>query len=145
MKICISNHASRWAKKAYEAEIPEQIMRPYRELIKAPDAWLWQKVWTSDTRKPFKVIHGMGYSGAMAHRTAALDAGCSLVMGHLHAHAGISVIKTETQEIWGANAGCLIDPDAYAFEYGRDNRFKPTLGTTVVCDDGRTPLWVPLK
>lgn len=144
MKVNISNHASRWAKKAFEAEIPQQVMKPYRELIKAPDGWIWNKVWTSDTRKPFKTIHGMGYSGAIAHRTAALDAGCSLAMGHLHSHAGVSIIKTEIQEIWGANGGCLIDPDAYAFEYGRDSRFKPTLGALVVLGNGKSPWWIPL-
>lgn len=144
MKVCISNHATRWAKKAFEADIPEQVLRPYRELIKAPDGWQWAKYWDIETANRFRVIHGMGYSGMNGHRTAALDLGLSVVMGHLHAHAGTATIQVEGSKRWGMNVGCLIEPEAYAFHYGKDCRFKPTLGTGVVLDNGRVPFWIPL-
>jgi hypothetical protein len=145
MKVCTSNHGIRWMKKAAEAQIPSELMRSYREVIQAPDGWIWQDAWVfRQLRHPFRVIHGMGYSGMNGHRTAALDGGISTAIGHLHAHAGIAYITTSGQTIWGMNTGCLIDVAAYAFQYGKDARFKPSLGLSVVFDEGRTPIWFPL-
>jgi hypothetical protein len=144
MKLALSNHGTRWARKASEAEIPSQMMRKYEEVIGSPPGWEWKYQWVIRTKRPFRIIHGMGYSGQNGHRMAALDGGISTVIGHLHSHAGIAFIKSSHQNIWGMNSGCLIDNEAYAFEYGRDNRFKPCLGVSVVLDSGRTPVWVPL-
>jgi hypothetical protein len=47
--------------------------------------------------------------------------------------------------IWAANSGCLIDVEAYVFNYGKESRFKPTLGCSVVIDDGRTPIFIPYE
>jgi hypothetical protein len=146
MKIAISNHGMRWFKKAAACEIPSQMIRDYREVLGMPQEWLFKEKWIIDSVKnPFMMIHGMGYSGAMAHRTAALDAGMSLVHGHLHSHAGISHISTAGQRSWGMNVGCLIDVDSYAFKYGRDSRFKPCLGAGVIINGGATPIWLPYE
>lgn len=120
------------------------LMRTYKDVIEAPAGWNWKRTWTYDKLKhPFRMIHGMGYSGQNGHRTAAIDAGISTVHGHLHSHAGIAYIKTEAVEIWGMNVGCLIDEEEYAFEYGKDSRFKPCLGVGVIFDQGKTPVWIP--
>jgi len=144
MMLCISNHGMRWIKKASAAEIPSQMMRTYQEVLNAPDGWRWQHEWGfKNLKHPFRVIHGMGYSGMNGHRTAALDAGVSTAIGHLHSHAGISYITTSGLNIWGMNTGCLIDVEAYAFKYGKDLRFKPCLGASVILDNGRLPIWLP--
>jgi UDP-2,3-diacylglucosamine pyrophosphatase LpxH len=145
MKLAISNHGMRWARKAFEAEIPSQMLIPYQKLINAPRSWKWRDKWEIASKHPMTMIHGMGYSGQNGHRNAAIDAGMSVVMGHLHANAGISYIKTEHQRFWGFNTGCLIDEDAIAFEYGKYNRNKPVLGVGVVVDDGLTPIFVPYE
>lgn len=146
MKVAISNHGVRYWKKALEAELPSQLIREYREVIEAPEGWVWKQSWVfKNLKKPFRMIHGMGYSGQNGHRAAALDAGISTVIGHLHAHAGVAHIITEDNSIWGMNSGCLIDLEAYAFEYGRDHRYKPALGLSVVLDSGRTPIWIPYR
>lgn len=146
MKIAISNHGVRWAKKAFEAEIPSQMIRPYQELLGAPKGWVWQPEWIIEgSRKRFRMIHGMGYSGMNGHRTAALDAGMSTIIGHLHSHSGISYIKTSGQFIWGMNVGSLIDETAFAFNYGKDSRFKSVLTIGVVVDGGLTPILIPYE
>lgn len=142
-KIAISNHGMRWFKKASAAEIPSQMIRHYKEVLGMPDTWVFQDRWDfDDIKHPFSMIHGMGYSGQFAHRTAALDLGRSVVHGHL-VHSGISHIKTSTQKIWGMCVGCLIDVPSYAFKYGKDSRFKPCLGAGIISQEGRTPLWFP--
>lgn len=146
MKLATSNHGLRWAKRASEASIPSQMLRRYQELILAPPRWQWRDSWVfTDFKRPFRMVHGVGYSGMNGHRTAAVDAGMSTIIGHLHSHAGISYIKTERSNIWGFNSGCLIDPEAYAFSYGKDSRFKPCLGAGVIAGGGSMPLWIPLE
>jgi hypothetical protein len=143
MKICTSNHGLRWAKKAFKAGIPSQMIVPYQKLIEAPKEWRWKDHWVTNTKCPWYVFHGMGYSGMYAARTAALDNGMNTVFGHLHSSAAIMPIVTRNKQIYGMNVGCLIDTEAYAFHYGKDNRWKPWLGVGVVVDDGRYPILIP--
>jgi hypothetical protein len=144
MKIAISNHGMRWFKKAAAAEIPSQMIRDYQQVLGMPDGWIFKQRWDFDTKHPFSMIHGMGYGGYSAQRTMALDLGRSVVHGHL-VHAGIAHVKTATQNIWGMCVGCLIDPEQYAFKYGKDSRFKPCLGVGVITNEGRIPNWIPLE
>lgn len=143
MKLAISNHGLRWVRKASNAQIPVEIIRDYRDIIDAPKGWQWRDKWLVESKHPFLVLHGMGYSGQTAYRQIALDHGISVAHGHLHSGAGISYIKTDHQKIWGFNTGCLINPVKFAFKYGRWARFKPSLGIGVVTNGGTTPIWLP--
>ncbi len=58
MKVCISNHGSRWIRKATESEIPSQLLRSYKEMIAAPEGWTWHKKILVKTDKPFLAVHG---------------------------------------------------------------------------------------
>lgn len=143
MRICDSNHRDRWDRKAAASQIPHRLMRPWREVTEAPKGWVWRKRWDINTRHPFTVIHGVGYSGQNATKQMVADYGRSIVHGHLHAGGGVHYVSTAAGTRWGMNSGCLINVDAYAFEYGRDNRLKPTLGLGVVVDNGRRPIFIP--
>ena len=145
MMVCISNHGLRWARKATAAEIPAQCLRAYQDIFNIPRGWVYKEEWNINTKHPFRAIHGMGYSGQNGHRMAALDSGKSTVIGHLHSHAGIVYLKTQNQDLWAMNSGCMIDSESYAFSYGKYNRFKPCLGTSIVFNDGKLPIWVPLE
>lgn len=145
LKLAISNHGLRWARKAAAAEIPSQMMRAYQDVLNTPPSWQWKEEWVFNTKHPFRMIHGMGYSGMNGHRTAAIDAGMSTVIGHLHSHAGIAYVRTQKQKIWGFNVGCLIDVEAYAFKYGKESRFKPCLGVGIILNDGAMPVWIPYE
>jgi hypothetical protein len=144
MLLAESNHGQRWAKKAAFAGIPSVMMRKYQEVLEAPASWHWAHKWlVKASRQHFLMMHGMGYSGMYAYRQMAMNNGISTVHGHLHSGAGIAHIRTEGQSLWGANAGCLIDVQSYAFHYNKDNKFKPDLGCIVVLNGGTTPIWVP--
>lgn len=146
-RVAISNHGMRWAKKAWEAEIPKQMIRGYQEVLGIPKAWQYKYSWVIRAEKrPFTMIHGMGYSGISGHRNAAIDKKMSCVIGHLHSHAGVAVVKNADQhEIWGMNTGCLIDETSFAFHYGRDMRYKPAIGCGVILNGGMTAMWIPLE
>lgn len=147
MRIATSNHGVRWARKAFQAEIPSVLMKQYQEIIEAPPTWKWSDEWIiKNIDSPFRVIHGMGYSGINGHRTAALDAGISTCIGHLHSFAGIAYVTTGMageRTIWGMNTGCLINRKAFCYEYGKWTRMKPNLGVGVVIGSGRTPIFIP--
>lgn len=145
MNLAVSNHGLRWIKKATAAEIPSQLMRSYREIFKFPEGWQWREEWIIKAKYSWRLIHGMGYSGKDGARNATIDAGISTVIGHLHSHAGVNYIQTQGRAdmIWAMNVGCLIDPESYAFKYGKYSRFKGCRGIGVILDDGRMPVWVP--
>jgi len=146
MKLAISNHGIRWLKKATGAMIPSQLLKSYQEIFQTPPGWAWREEWRfTQIRHPFRVIHGLGYSGVNGHRNAVIDSGISTAIGHLHTYAGVSHIKMMGAErLWGINTGCLINPDAIAFKYGKYNRPKPCLGAGIIFDGGRIPVWIPL-
>lgn len=145
MKLAISNHGLRWVKKAIDADIPSQVIKCYRELIEAPKGWHWKERWNiQGSKTKMTMIHGLGYSGMNGHRNAAMDLGTNVIMGHLHSFAGINYINTDQRSIYGFNVGCLIDPESFAFAYGKYNRSKPVLGCGVVLSGGMTPIFIPL-
>ena len=146
MRVCISNHGIRWIRKAVDAQIPTQVLRAYHEIFQIPKSWQYREEWRFNSlRHPFRVVHGMGYSGPRGHINAAIDAGgFSTVIGHLHSHAAVNFIQTNGgARFWAVNTGCLIDVEAFAFKYEKYNRVKPQLGATVVIDQGKTPIFIP--
>lgn len=146
LRLCHSNHGIRPLKRLLEAEIPSIFMRDYKELIGAPDSWQWQRSWMIKTKSPFVVEHGHKWKGVIPHKTAANTNGVSTAIGHHHSKAGIDYMTTEHRgTIWGFNCGCLIDREAYAFEYDKDNAFQPSVGCGVVVDRGRRPIWIALN
>jgi hypothetical protein len=146
MKLATSNHGLRWLRKAAEADIPSQLIIPYRTMIEAPDSWKWADSWDIDCKYPVRMIHGMGYSGQNGHRNAVIDHRRNMIIGHIHSHAGISFVDTGDGMRWGMNVGCLIDnvSGSYAFQYGKYHRHKPVISCGVVLDSGKTPLVIPM-
>lgn len=146
MKLAISNHMLRWVRRAFASEIPKELLRSYQDVIGAPKGWAWKLEWrVSDTKAQWRMIHGMGYSGILGHRNAVIDSGISTVIGHLHSNAGVNYVNTGQGMRWGMNVGCLIDVDAFAFEYNKFDRVKPILGCGVVIDGGLTPIFIPYE
>jgi hypothetical protein len=143
-QVCISNHGLRWLSRAFECNIPTELIIPYKELFNLPDSWIYKEEWRFKTKHPFRAIHGMGYSGMNGARNACVDGQISTVIGHLHSHAGVDFIKTNNDKwIWGMNVGCLIDAPSFAFKYGKYSRYKPMLSVGVILDNGKTPVVVP--
>lgn len=144
MLVCESNHGARWVKKATMAEIPEQLMRSYKDIFRIPETWRYAYKWTIPTKNPFQLIHGVELSGRNPYRQAAEFFSVSTAFGHLHSSAGIAYVETVDKRIWGFNTGSLIDREQYAFKYAKGQKFKANLGCGVIFNEGSTPLWIPL-
>lgn len=144
MSLCLSNHGSRWMRKATEAEIPQEMIVSYQNIVEAPQGWRWARSWKVKSKYPFMMEHGDNWGGQFPHKNAALHNGISTVMGHHHTLAGVEFVKTAGLNVWGFVTGSLIDFESLAFEYAQKHKTKPQLGVGVIMDDGRWPLWVPL-
>lgn len=137
--VCESNHAARPWRRALESGSPAGLLRGLPEALGAPRGWRWAQRWTLDG---VLYIHGEGFSGRNAAITAAERFRRNVVMGHVHAHAGVQYSQGVFDSVWGVNAGALVDADAPAFNYGRHLASRPVLGAAVI--HGRVPQFVPM-
>ena len=145
MKMCHSNHDQRIWRKATESELPSQVIRSIEEIFDFPKSWQLKDMFiVCGTRGEFLIEHGEGFSGINGARDAAIANGIPTIIGHLHANAGVSFIKTRQQSLWSMNVGCLVDPESFAFAYGKYSKMKPTLGAGLVLKGGTHPVYVPL-
>jgi hypothetical protein len=139
VEFCNSNHIERASKRQQEAGVPDEFLVKWSEVIGAPANWRWADSWEFDG---VRYQHGDGYSGINAALHAAQDNGQSTCIGHLHGNAGIVWRGSITRQLFGMHAGCLVDPRAPVFDYGKHSRTKPMLGAGVVVDG--VPQWYPL-
>lgn len=145
MKLCESNHGGRWLKKALDADIPSELLRKHRDVLEAPEGWVWQKRWIIEgSKRRFMAEHGDDWGGQQPHVQAAMHNGISTIMGHHHSLADIRFLVTAMQQMWACVSGSLIDFDQYAFEYAKKNKLKPVSGATVILNGGAIPMFHPL-
>lgn len=140
VQVVTSNHTARPLRKAFEAGIPAQFIKDYKSFLDAPPGWTWSRSVEIDG---VLYHHGEGYSGALGAYKAAMNAMRSTVIGHIHSHGGVTYIQTEFDRLFALNVGCGVDIEAYAFAYGKNCAFKPTLGCGVVLD-GKEAYFIPM-
>lgn len=140
MKICTSNHGSLPFRRAFRYGLPKDLIKSYREILKAPKTWKWADQWEVDG---IVFEHGDPFSGQAAAIKAAEQNMQSTVIGHVHSFAGIQYSANSRHLIFGFNVGCLIDKDAYAFAYAKKIKRKPILGCGIIKDG--VPQFIPMK
>ncbi len=130
MKICIGNHDNRILKAAYKAGIPKAAMKSLEEIYGMPSGWTMADHFMVDN-----VIyeHGDRFgAGAMSHVKAMKSNMRSTVIGHTHITFGVEFAANRDNLLFAANAGCLVDTEAYAMAYGKAYAGKPILGCLVI-------------
>lgn len=139
VRVCTSNHTGRIFKKAFQAGIPKKFLRKVNEFLEAPNSWEWRDHWEVDG---VRYEHGDAQGGMYAARSLALSNRQSTVIGHHHSHGGVNYLANDSDVLFGLNAGCLIDRHTYVFDYGKQAKFKPTLGCGVVLEG--VPQFIPM-
>lgn len=134
--VCTSNHTVRPFKKAFEAGLPAAMMPSYSTMLRAPEGWVWEHSHVIDN---VRYIHGEGKSGQNSHLAFIRAYKQSVVHGHIHSYAAVSY----EGETFGMNAGCLIDPKAYAYAYAKNMPIAVNLGCGIVTD-GRKAVFLPM-
>jgi hypothetical protein len=138
VRVCYGNHDERLFKKLESSGLPKRVLRTMNGILGLPDGWKWADSWDIDG---VVYEHGSQYGGQDAHIKAARNNLCSTVIGHVHAHAGVHYVANRRNLTFGMNAGCLIDPTAYAFEYAR-KQARPVVGCGLVVDG--IPTFLPM-
>ena len=134
-----SNHNNRVFRRACAAGIPKTFLKSYKEFMEAPIGWEFK---THEIIEGVMYEHGDSFSGNMAAKSAALANMRSTVIGHHHNTASIHYMANKERMLFGMNVGCLIDNEAYAFEYNKKNKTQPTLSCGVV--DKGVPILYPM-
>ena len=139
--IIIGNHDERIYKRADEAGIPDFVLKSMKDLYQLPkDIDLVYDVQIDGVT----YVHGHTTKCSAANATEVLtyEYETPVVYGHFHSCAGINYLANKRRLVWGFNLGCLIDVNAYAFEYGRAYKNKPILGVGLVING--QPIYVPM-
>jgi hypothetical protein len=137
--MCTSNHGSLPFRRAFKFGMPSQLLKSYKDILEAPDGWIWADHWTFDG---IMFEHGDPFSGRDAAIKAAEQNMMSTVIGHIHSFAGIQYSANSKHLIFGFNVGCLIDKDKYAFAYAKKNKRKPILGCGIIING--IPTFIPM-
>jgi hypothetical protein len=138
-RVCHSNHTLRPWKRAQESGLPAALVRPVRDVLRAPRRWEWADSWELDG---VLFVHGDGFTGRDGAIKAAIQHRRSVCIGHIHGWAGVQYSGSRSGAIFGMNAGCLIDAESSAFGYAKHYATRPVLGCGVI-EDG-VPRFVPL-
>ncbi len=109
--------------------IPQVYLKDLHELWELPATWKTAYEMIIDDVYYF---HGIGSSGKTPAYNRALGNRMSTVQGHTHTGFGVKYHANPSNIVFGADTGCGIDADQYAFEYGRAFVNKPILGCLVV-------------
>lgn len=140
MTITLGNHDTRVIKRMKKVGIPSAFYKDLAEVYGAPASW---KYTDEITINGIRFFHGDGFSGPSAALKAAELYRQSVMIGHVHAAAGVAYSTGTKDSIWGACSGCLVDNAALAFAYGKTCVRKPVLGASVVVDG--VPYFIPMR
>lgn len=133
VEVMQSNHCERLYSKATLSGIPREFMRPYRELIGAPDGWRWHKDLTltiDKTREHTYFCHERGNSPI----NLAKSIGMNVVHGHIHNSMGIQYFANPLKTMFAATTGCLISDKGCPFSYNKANLYRPMKGALIIID-----------
>lgn len=137
VKVCVSNHTIRPHKLMKLTGLPAAMLPAYSTMLNAPDGWTWHEHVIIDN---VRYMHGDQGKGGMNGWTKNSEVyHQSVVVGHWHSKAGVYYDSA----MFNVNAGCLIDPTAYAFDYARHSHKKPNLGCVIVTE-GRKATFIPM-
>lgn len=139
--LCIGNHDERITAQAATVGIDRRFLKSFSELLELPKTWKITDEIIIDNVLYKHGINCMGQNGAI---NAALRERMSTVIGHSHAFGGIGYSANKRELIFGMNVGCGIDIAAYAFAYGKNDKYRPTLGCGIVFNDSHAT-FVPMS
>lgn len=140
LKMCIGNHDYIPERQAATVGIGSRYLKSFSELFDLPKTWEIAEEFIIDNVLYKHGLNCLGKDGAI---NAAINERMSTVIGHSHSFGGCKYSANKRSIIFGMNVGCGIDIQAYAFAYGKNARFRPTLGCGIVFNDSYA-IFVPM-
>ena len=128
--VCIGNHDQRVIRLAETVNIPEGMLRSYKDIWDTP-TWDWVDNTIIDGVYYF---HGTGTSGAHPAYNSMQKHLMSVVQGHNHSASGVKWRANPERRIFGMDVGCGVDQKRMAFAYGQNQILRSILSAAVVID-----------
>lgn len=126
MMICESNHSSMIWRKGKHHGFPRHVLKPYREVLEAPEGWTWHHEIVVQMSNGKKCLFAHSYSSNVLQ--ASQKRGMSCVQGHHHSKMGVQYWSNADGVHFAAQTGCLIDDNSFAFSYNKLGLDRPLLG-----------------
>lgn len=130
--IVESNHGSLVQRRAKSSGLPIEVIKPYREILKAPRGWKWHfdlTIKASDGRSIYFTHGKTSVSGGLSK-----SMGMNTVQGHYHEKFEIIRWSNTLGTYWDLRVGCLVDDHSLAFNYNNTNLKRPSIGTGIILD-----------
>ena len=143
MDVCHSNHGSLVYRRAYKFGIPVEYIKSYRDILfdnNLGDGWSWQEKVKLTLPNGTKALFQHQSSGDILANAAHERA--NIIQGHEHGRFFLSYRSSTTALYWAMTSGCLINPKALAFAYGKLFPKKPILGCSAIIDS--QPILIPM-
>lgn len=144
MDVCHSNHGSLIYRRAFKSGIPLEYIKSYRDILfpaGGGDGWDWKSQHRVNLPNGETVVFQHQSSGDILNNAAHERA--SIVQGHEHGKFEIQYRSSTNALYWSMISGCLIDPKALAFAYGKLFPKKPIIGCSLIIDS--IPRLVPME
>ncbi len=131
----VGNHDDLICRKAVDAEIPSEWIKPVKDILGMPKNWRVTERYGTVLIDGVAYRHGdAGAGGQTPAITQAKQAMRSTVIGHFHAAFGVNWYACDAMRIFGMSAGSLCDPTHLMQKYGKKFTKRPILGMGVVLD-----------
>jgi hypothetical protein len=120
-----SNHGSLGYRRAKASGLSARRLRPYREVLEAPEGWSWHH----DLLIPCWGRRVYFHHGLCADVAKAVkQRGLSVVQGHYHTRFEIHYVANPDGYLFGMTVGCLIDDKSRAMSYNKLQLARPVIG-----------------
>ena len=121
--VTIGNHDRLIMRKSQTSAIPKKWIKTYKDVLETPNWNFVERVVVDGVQ----FIHGEAGTARSKCRADMM----STVQGHLHTQAYTEYYCGQNFKIFGAQIGCGIDHEKYAFAYAKAGK-KPAIGCAVV-------------
>ena len=139
MIIVGSNHGDLPLRKAFDAGLPKDLIRPFNDIYQVGKGWQFvDDVTLVDGSEIIYVAHYLTKDVARA----AAQRGVNVVTGHVHTNFSINYVSNPRNLLWGMSVGCSIDRLSLAFNYNKLDLSRPIIGHGLV--DCGQPKLLPL-
>ena len=130
----VGNHESRIFKRAAEIGISNSLLKSISEIYEFPEGWRTIK---PIVQKDLMIVHGdeVAVSGTDIPKQFNRVLQKNVIHGHFHAEAGVRYFNNNDKTNFVLSLGCLVDRNAFAFDYG--NKYGSRLGVIgcgILCD-----------
>ena len=131
--LCVeSNHTDRLYRAGKRANIPKELLVPYKTMIGVEEYdWTWkfqQEITVNKNKLVF--IHNAGSNVFLTSQRY----GCSVIAGHVHTKQKIEYWSAPSSRSFGMQVGCLVDHSSPAYRYSIGQVIQPLLGCSVIID-----------